>query len=148
MVRTSCCSYFTATLQPHTSYRYGLPVPASSLRRDERSLSRQDGLRFYNIHFYIFFYKITERFVKKWYNTYAIRKPTICCWVFRVVQIIRFVMSFLVGFLIVKNSMKKGGECYGYHVFYHCNFECGNVIACIYELQEQKRCGSSSCLPG
>lgn len=42
--------------------------------------------------------------------------------------------------------MKKGGECYGYHVFYHCNFECGNVIACIYELQEQKRCGSSPCL--
>ena len=65
MVRTSCYSYFTATLQLHTSYRYGLPVPASSLRRDERSLSRQDGLRFYNIHFYIFFYKIIERFVKK-----------------------------------------------------------------------------------
>ena len=53
------------TLLHHISYRYGLPVPASSLRRDERSLSRQDGLRFYNIHFYIFFYKIIERFVKK-----------------------------------------------------------------------------------
>ena len=65
MVRTSSCSYFTVTLQPRTSYRCGLPVPASSLRHDERFLSRQDGLRFYNIHFYIFFYKIIERFVKK-----------------------------------------------------------------------------------
>ena len=65
MVRTSSCSYFIVILQPRTSYRYGLPVPASSLRRDERSLFQQDGLRFYNIHFYIFFYKIIERFVKK-----------------------------------------------------------------------------------
>lgn len=44
LVRTPCCSYFTATLLPRTSYRYGLPVPASFLRRDGRSLSRQDGL--------------------------------------------------------------------------------------------------------
>ena len=44
MVRTSSCSYFIVILQPRTSYRYGLPVPASSLRRDERSLFQQDGL--------------------------------------------------------------------------------------------------------
>lgn len=44
LVRTPCCSYFTATLLPRTSYRYGSPVPASFLRRDGRSLSRQDGL--------------------------------------------------------------------------------------------------------
>ena len=43
--------------------------------------------------------------------------------------------------------MKNGGEWYGHHVFYYCNFECGNVIAYIHELQEQKRCGSSSRWP-
>ena len=45
-IRVFGCSCFLFTLQPHTSYRYGLPVPVSSLHRDERSLSQQDGLLF------------------------------------------------------------------------------------------------------
>ena len=40
---------------------------------------------------------------------YAIRRPTICCWVFRVVQVIWFVMSFLVGFVIVKKFNEERG---------------------------------------
>ena len=41
---TAFIVYCLFTLLHCTSYRYGLPVPVSSLHRDERLLSRQDGL--------------------------------------------------------------------------------------------------------